>query len=1729
MEDNKESAKESAKKTKTTLRRKTTRLSNSLLGLLEDEKAENKVAIDCDIQRFTTLSNELNEAQDEYINVNSSEQTDAIVDEDEEYYDRVIRPVLIKVQARVSATVEKDDVSVASSHTVETKLPKMRLPKFKGDVRQWTSFWDQFYVGVAQHDHIPDVTKFQYLISCLEGEAKSAIAGLSLSSAHYSVAVELLVERFGRREKIIFHHIQDLLELKLTPSPSVVELWSFYDDLCARVRSLEALNITADRYGVVLTPLILHCLPHELALEWARGSAKKEGDLGYLMEFLKMEVERQDRSLAFAASDASVSASQPSGAALHTMSRRGPRKPAEHKPADRRPAERRPPLDVFCVCSNKCAYLTKCSAWRALSVKDRRKKLLSLHRCPRCLRKDTNTSPHDPEKCKGICKLCNGDHHVALCPEHYTAKSKLTEQAVTATCISHTNILLQTVKVPVKGKKKTMDAVVLFDTGSNRTYVSQNFVDKVSPDYIDSTELSYSCFGSETASPPKNVHIYDVCMKGVDADVNVSATCIETICTSLAQPKIPTHLLKKLDSDVISIPTGSKIQVDILIGMDHYWRIMRKDIVCLSDELMAQRSAIGWVVSGGVPSVKQRKKDTPMSHQLFCQADPHSPDPNMLWNLDLIGIQDTECDTKDHSLDRFKEQIVKVGDRYSVGLPWKENTKERLVNNRQSAMRRLNSLSARLKRDPDLKEKYDQYFFDMLKDGIIEEVQIGDSDENPVFYLPHHPVIKESSLSTKVRPVFDASCKGYNKISLNDCMNAGPNYLPDLPALLIRFRRWQYALTADIQKAFLQVEVQEPDRDVHRFLWDVNDQIKDMRFTRVPFGNKGSPFLLMATVKHHLSLMEPSPTVSELEENLYMDDFLSGADSESDVKQMFSEAQSVMQQAGMTLTKWGSNSQSVHALLGTEASDTVPLGVLGMKWTQTGDFFSFSGLSPQKDICITKRVILSMIAQLFDPLGLLLPFTIKAKCLFQSIWRLQADWDEILSEKIKETFMAWLEDLDLLKSWHIPRRMFTLLWSDKPQIVIHGFGDASPQAYGACVYLTATHPDGSCESSLVISRARVAPIKSVSLPRLELLAALLCARLVVYVREALRLPLQQEVHCWTDSEITLAWVQKDPSNWKTFVANRVSAIQQLTSPSCWHHCPGVQNPADLLTRGVSASDLIESEVWLKGPLELMTAPINDLPMETVEEARSKVTCTAISGQTHQPLVDVSRFSTLVKAIRVTAWVLRFIRNMQKKGVKGELTFNEMSDAKHFLIKETQKVHFGAEILALSEDKLIQRGSRIAKLSPFLGQDGILRIRGRLQFASLPCDAQHPVIIPKCHLAKLLIRHVHTSKKHAGVNSMMVELRGCYWVLGARRICKAVKNQCVACQRFDAKACSQPMAPLPEDRVQKAPPFAVTGIDHAGPLYCADDPGKKLYILLFTCAVVRAVHLELVESQSQAETDLALRRFIARRGRPNTIWSDNAKGFEAEKDHLMATQGSEGPEWKFIPPRAPWWGGWWERLVGSVKSALRKTLGRQHLCRRELETVLHEVESCINWRPITFVGDELDSGTVLTPAQFLLGRGSPSAKGAQLESPSDKDQLLQLLSHQKEITQEFWSVWSKEYIQNLPPYRGSERVKGVAKGDVVLVEDEGPKLKWPLAVVKEVKRGKDGIARAVTVRIRNKDVLRPIQRLRKLEVEADTDIEQVSVTNNDHEKNENIQKQVFTRAGRMVKPRNVLDL
>lgn len=381
-----------------------------------------------------------------------------------------------------------------------------------------------------------------------------------------------------------------------------------------------------------------------------------------------------------------------------------------------------------------------------------------------------------------------------------------------------------------------------------------------------------------------------------------------------------------------------------------------------------------------------------------------------------------------------------------------------------------------------------------------------------------------------------------------------------------------------------------------------------------------------------------------------------------------------------------------------------------------------------------------------------------------------------------------------------------------------------------------------------------------------------------------------------------------------------------------------------------------------------------------------------------------------------------------------------------------------------------------------------------------------------------------------MNSVLVHLRDHYWIVSARSICKKVKHQCVSCRRHDSRAAKESMAHLPEIRVRPAPPFSVTGLDHGGPLFCCDMPGRKFYILLFTCAVTRAIHLELVDSLSGETTHQAIRRFMARRGAPSVIMSDNAKNFKFVSEIIRHSFGPDGPRWRFIPPLSPWWGGFWERLIGLVKQGLRKAIGRRNLSFMELETVLQEIEMVLNSRPLTFVGDGLEDGEVLTPAHFLIGRKIMSKVDIDEDSVTGaRSNAIDLISRwecQSEALEKFWHFWSSNYLRNLPPFKGSSGKRGIQVGEVVLIRDEMyPRLKWPMGLVMKVFPGLDGLSRVVELKTSKGILIRPIQKLHSLEVVRIQD-ELPQVTNIDSsEVNDlfaNADDAKKSRAGRILK-------
>ena len=1083
------------KKTRSSARGWTTRSSNALEALLAGSSAS-RIELEDAIEDFDKRLASLDEAQAALeLEIDDTKELEFDID-DADKFRRQARIPRVKAAQRLVDMVKAEQPETSRSHSSgndsggslssKVRLPRLELPKFKGELTEWQSFWDRF-MALVDDSSIPVISKFSYLLSLLEGEAKSVIQGLALTTSNYPVACTMLKERFGRPERIIFAHIQALLSANVplkTQGPKYVSsLWKLQDELLIHIRSLKTLGVSGDQYGVFLTPVILSRLPHDIRMEWSREGSGHESDLNWLLNFLQKEIERRERSETFkdvstGKVDTRIADSEKrkmsSASALQTSSEVG--------------------LGQFrCGFCNKRHKSEKCWDVLKLSSADREERIRGARLCFKCLGKG-----HVSRGCRHKCTKCNGNHNILCCSKTEAnsvkdsdkqlcdpiptevvsppgddsvsyvnhvgmahSKPRLSQNLLSQTCS-----VLQTAKVRVFGETGlSREATVLFDTGSDRSYVSSNFVGRIKPKWVSSEPISYSAFGGGKSNKGKLCNVYDMTLMDCkDVGHSLLAVEVPTICTPLIRPSVPCELLSAFTSVQLAddYKNNRHMTVDILVGLDAYWRFVDPSKFHQVEGLVAQESVFGWLLSGSWTTLFSREI---VSTQMLCIENVSDSALRNFWDLESVGIRTDDAvfnrSFPDPVLKKFSETIKFDNGRYEVALPWKSSAaKENIINNERLARKRLEGLNRKFEKDPNLREQYDAVFQGYEQEGIIEEVPSSEIiSPYPIYYLPHRPVVRESSSSTKVRPVFDASAVSYNGISLNDCLESGPSLNPNLVEILIRFRRWKVALTADITKAFLQICIRREDQDVHRFLWHCQGSIRTMRFNRVPFGNKSSPFLLNATIKHHLESFPSSKVVEELRDNLYVDDWLSGADSIDEGCAKFTEACNILAQAGMSLSKWKSNSKILTDKFNQNLdhqNEQEAIKVLGMQWFSSLDCFSFDGLDlgSHLELVSTKRAVLSLIARLFDPLGLISPFVMFAKVLFQDVWRLGLDWDEVLPEELQFKFQKWVKGIEILKTWKINRCYSPdLLWKSSSGVELHAFGDACEKGYGACVYL----------------------------------------------------------------------------------------------------------------------------------------------------------------------------------------------------------------------------------------------------------------------------------------------------------------------------------------------------------------------------------------------------------------------------------------------------------------------------------------------------------------------------------------------------------------------------------------------------------------------------------------------------------------------------------------------------
>ena len=493
------------------------------------------------------------------------------------------------------------------------------------------------------------------------------------------------------------------------------------------------------------------------------------------------------------------------------------------------------------------------------------------------------------------------------------------------------------------------------------------------------------------------------------------------------------------------------------------------------------------------------------------------------------------------------------------------------------------------------------------------------------------------------------------------------------------------------------------------------------------------------------------------------------------------------------------------------------------------------------------------------------------------------------------------------------------------------------------------------------------------------------------------------------------------------------------------------------------------------------------------------------------LITVSRYGCKAKLLRVTALVMKVARSFKRgKGEQGrsvqlELTARDIQEAEELWVKSIQRQVFSKEYQSLAQNK---KDVSLNQLNLFLDDIDIIQCKGRLGRASVSSYENHPILMtPKHWFSTLIIRCHHYRSHHSGIRDTLNSVRGMYWIIRGREAVKKVIRKCIVCLRAEGKPCPTPHMPdLPEERVNDGPPFMNTGVDFAGPLYVWKERqvGKqvKAYICLFTCAATRAVHLELTFDLSAEMFLLAFRRFTSRRGTPNLMISDNAKVFKAAsavikkvvrapevKRYLLNNQIT----WDFIVEKAPWWGGFWERLVGSVKRCLKKTIGRSTLTFEEMRTLLVEIESTLNNRPLTYVYDDTEGiSQPLTPASLIYGRQIVgTANGRHFEIISTAQSLT------KRALTQFVKCWRREYLlglrENSQRQKKNQRVTPTIQlGDIVILKDDLTlHAWWKLARVIELLSGRDNQVRAARVQVlsagKTTILRRPIQLLIPLEV------------------------------------------
>ncbi|XP_045783622.1 uncharacterized protein LOC123879758 [Maniola jurtina] len=1279
------------------------------------------------------------------------------------------------------------------------------------------------------------------------------------------------------------------------------------------------------------------------------------------------------------------------------------------------------------------------------------------------------------------------------------------------------DVLLSTalVKLYDSNNREHIGRAVL-DSGSTSSLLSEKMFRQLNLPY---NHIDQSVLGINNAS----THINKMCRLRLKSLNDTFMTNLHCFVLPSLTDNVP---CRSLDISKLNLPTDvcladphfyAPASVDLILGADIFWDIIGSQRINLGDDKPTLcETRLGWIISG------------PMNNRFFTSYLPNPIQCNYVntnsttdiqnqdiqnqlarfWNLEEVNISNLSTYSPEQKLceEHFIKNTTRLEDgRFCVRIPLKENPSV-LGDSLQRAKQCFLSLERRLLKQPKLYEMYREFMSEYQSLGHMSECEL--SLDSNAHFIPHHGVLRESSATTKLRAVFNASSSTTStNISLNSIQMVGPTVQDDLLSILLRFRQHKFVILADVEKMYRQILVHPDDRYLQRIIWrdNPNQPLKAFELNTVTYGTASAPFLATRCLKQ-LGLECKDNQIAEIIlHDFYVDDLLSGGDDLNVVRNIRSEVTATLASARLPLRKWKSNepqlvSESTESTHDLNVGGNEPSKTLGLGWQPESDELHFPIGTSIAVKGNSKRDILSVISQIFDPLGLVSPVVIKLKIILQSLWLQNLSWDDPLTPEIQEAWCEAIKNLHVLNNLRVPRRV---LIDSFMRLEFHVFSDASERAYGACLYVRSIDSSGRILVRLLLAKSRVAPIKATTIPRLELCGAQVAAKLYEKVISSLRVKAACTVF-WTDSTIVLGWLKMLPSKLHTFVRNRVGDILEKTGDCVWRHVPTEENPADYVSRGVSVDTIQSLDMWWSGPTFLKEPnsywPSTSVRSDSLPETRTELSC-LVKTENPSEFIEFDRFSNFNRLRRAVAYMLRFVEACRgRRATTNFLTETELNNSLNVIIRTSQKESFTEYDLLLNKKNLPAK-SALLKFNVFLDENNLMRVGGRIRNSDFSYDKKHPLILQSTHrFTQLLFKYEHTKLMHAGPQLLLASIREVYWPIGGRNLAKSTYRRCIRCTRMKGSVVAPIMGDLPRRRlIPGGYPFETVGVDYAGPISSASRQGRgcrivKVYIAIFICFTTKAIHLELVGDLTSNSYILTLRRLVARRGKPRHLYSDNGSSFvgaynslskflQQNSDSLSSELSNEGINFHFIPGYSPHFGGIWEAGVKSTKFHLLRVLGNCHLTFEELYTTLTQIEAILNSRPLTPLSSHPEDLTPLTPGHFLIGRPLTAIPTEDYQD-GKADTHLTRYQRIEQLRQHFWARWSKEYVSELQkrtkwqtPYHSLE-----LNSLVLLKEENLPPLKWKLGRIVALFPGPDQVARVADVKTASGIVRRSFTRI-----------------------------------------------